>query len=137
MSASASFLERLTAATNAHDVDGIAACFTEDFVNETPCHPTRGFTGREQVRRNWSTIFGGVPDLTANVVEWVVDGDRLWSEWEMRGTRRDGGAHLMRGVLVFSLRGELANSIRFFLEPVEETGLSADEAVSALTGGPS
>ena len=30
------FAARLQAATNAHDVDAIVACFTDDYVNETP-----------------------------------------------------------------------------------------------------
>ena len=45
------FLTRILEATNGHDVDRIAACFTDDYVNVTPCHPARGFTGREQVRQ--------------------------------------------------------------------------------------
>ncbi|MBO0847691.1 MAG: nuclear transport factor 2 family protein, partial [Nocardioides sp.] len=88
------FLTRLLEATNDHDVDGIVACFSDDYVNVTPCHPARGFTGREQVRRNWTAILGAVPDLVAEVGDYVKDGDRIWSEWEMRGTRRDGMPHL-------------------------------------------
>jgi ketosteroid isomerase-like protein len=131
------FLTRILEATNSHDVDRIAACFTDDYVNVTPCHPARGFTGREQVRRNWTAILGGVPDLVAEVVGWCGDGPVIWSEWEMRGTRRDGAPHLMRGVLVFTLRDERAEELRFFLEPVDESGTSADEAVATLTGGAS
>ena len=39
------YLIRLLQATNDHDVDGIVACFTDDYVNVTPCHPARSFTG--------------------------------------------------------------------------------------------
>lgn len=38
-------------------------------------HPERGFTGRDQVRRNWEQIFAAVPDVTAEVVRIAVDGD--------------------------------------------------------------
>ena len=129
------FLTRLRDATNAHDVDAIADCFTDDYVNVTPCHPARGFTGREQVRRNWTTILAAVPDLVAEVVDSTVDGPHIWSE--MRGTRRDGEPHLMRGVLVFTVRDEQAEHLRFFLEPVDSAAVDADRAVARLTGGAS
>jgi len=129
------FLSRLLEATNAHDVGRIEACFAGDYVNVTPCHPARGFTGREQVRRNWTTILGAVPDLEAVVLDSVEDGPRIWSEWEMRGTRRDGAAHLMRGVLVFTVHDGLATGLRFFMEPVDESPVDADQAVEQVTGG--
>ncbi len=59
---------KLLAAVNAHDLDALSDCFATDFVNETPAHPSRSFTGGAQVRRNWSAIFAGVPDLRAEVV---------------------------------------------------------------------
>lgn len=129
------FLTRLVEATNDHDVEGIVSCFSDEYVNVAPCHPARGFTGREQVRRNWTTILGAVPDLVAQVGDFVEDGDRIWSEWEMRGTRRDGQPHLMRGVLVFTVRDGLATHLRFFLEPVDDAPVDADAAVAGLTGG--
>jgi ketosteroid isomerase-like protein len=131
------FLARVLEATNAHDVERIVGCFTPDYVNETPCHPARGFTGNEQVRRNWTAILGGVPDLTAQVVDQVVDGDTVWSEWEMSGTRRDGAPHRMRGVMVFQVQGDQARRCRFYLEPVVDDGMSADDVVASLTRNPS
>lgn len=128
------FLTRLVEATNDHDIEGIVACFSEEYVNVTPCHPARGFTGREQVRRNWTAILGAVPDLVAEVGDFVEAGDGIWSEWEMRGTRRDGVPHLMRGVLVFTVRNGLATHLRFFLEPVDDAPIDADRAVAGLTG---
>jgi ketosteroid isomerase-like protein len=129
------FLTRLCEATNAHDVARIEACFAEDYVNVTPCHPARGFVGKEQVRRNWTAILAAVPDLVAEVGGWAEDGPRIWSEWEMRGTRRDGVPHLMRGVLVFTVRDGLATHLRFFLEPVDDAQVDADQAVARLTTG--
>ena len=49
-------IERLRRVTDAHDVDTIVDCFTDDYVNETPAHTARGFVGRDQVRANWSRI---------------------------------------------------------------------------------
>ncbi|HET8561288.1 MAG TPA: nuclear transport factor 2 family protein [Marmoricola sp.] len=128
------FLARVLEATNAHDVERIVGCFTPDYVNETPCHPTHGFTGNEQVRRNWTAILTGVPDLVATVRDEVSAGDRVWSEWEMRGTRRDGSPHLMRGVMIFDAVGDRARGCRFYLEPVVDDGMSADDVVAAIRG---
>jgi ketosteroid isomerase-like protein len=134
------WVDRLVAATNAHDLDALVDCFASDYLNETPAHPSRGFQGREQVRRNWSQIFAGVPDLTAEVVRRAVAGDTVWVEWHNHGTRRDGTTHAMRGVTVFRLESGRAAWARFYLEPVDETGDSVDDAVSravSVAGPPS
>src|SRR4051794_9513609 len=96
-------IDRLIRATNDHDLDGIVDCFAADYRNETPAHPARGFVGREQVRRNWTSILAAVPDVTATVLRVAVDGDTVWTEQEHRGTRPDGDVHLMRGVVVFGV----------------------------------
>jgi ketosteroid isomerase-like protein len=131
----ATVVERLRAATNSHDIDAIVACFAETYRNETPAHPGRGFTGREQVRSNWQQILGGVPDVTAEVLRTTVDGDEIWSEWEMRGTRRDGQPHKMRGVIIFGVAGGVATWARFYLEPVDAGAEGADEAVRQIVAG--
>ena len=122
-------LERLARATNDHDLDALVACFAEDYVNETPTHPTRGFQGRHQVRRNWEQIFGFVPDIAARIVRLAVDGETAWSEWEMTGTRRDGTPHHMCGVIVFGVRDDVARWARFYLEPVDTAASTVDDAV--------
>ena len=127
-------LARLERATNAHDVNEVVACFATDYRNETPAHPERGFTGREQVRRNWEQIFAAIPNITAKVLRSAVNGDEVWSEWEHRGTRKDGSAHLMRGVIIFGLGNELLTWARFYLEPVQEGGGNVDAAIRRQVG---
>jgi ketosteroid isomerase-like protein len=83
-------VERLYRAVNTHHLDAIVACFAPDYRNQTPAHPSRGFTGREQVRRNWTQILSAVPDLRATVNRLAVDGDQVWIEAEHAGTRADG-----------------------------------------------
>src|SRR4051812_39550054 len=112
-------VDRLVAATNEHDIDALVDCFDVDYVNETPAHPLRGFSGRDQVRRNWTTIFAGVPDLSGRVAASAVDGHTAWTEWELRGTRRDGAPHAMAGVIIFRVDADRIVSARFYLEPVE------------------
>ncbi len=78
----AAMVERLRVASNEHNLPALVGCFAADYRNETPAHPERGFTGRDQVRRNWEQIFAAIPDLTAEVLRCAVDGDTVWTEWE-------------------------------------------------------
>ena len=132
----ASTIDRLFAATNAHDLEALVACFAPDYVNETPAHPDRGFRGPHQVRTNWTQLFAGLPDMRLTVGAQVVQGDDVWSEVEMSGTRGDGSRHLARGVLVFTVADGLVRRLRFYVEPVDESGSTADDAVAqAVSGG--
>jgi ketosteroid isomerase-like protein len=134
----AAVVERLRLATNKHDLDALVSCFATDYRNETPAHPARGFTGRDQVRRNWEQIFAAMPDITAELLGCAVDGDTAWTEWEHRGTRPDGSQHLMRGVVIFGAGDGVAEWARFYLEPVQVGGDNADAAVRShlSSGGP-
>jgi ketosteroid isomerase-like protein len=122
-------IDRLQKATNDHDLEALVACFAEDYENETPAHPSRAFRGRGQVRRNWEQIFAFVPDLRTEVTRSTVDGDVVWTEWQMTGTRQDGSAHCMRGVVIFGVRNDVAQWARFYLEPVDVSGGTVDDAV--------
>jgi ketosteroid isomerase-like protein len=124
-----SLVDRLLRATNDHDIDALVACFAEDYENETPAHPARGFRGREQVRRNWEQIFAFVPDIRAVVLRASVDGDTAWTEWEMTGTRKDGTAHRMVGVILLGVRNDVAVWARFYLEPADGDTRTVDDAV--------
>ncbi len=132
-------VQRLQRATNEHDLEALVACFSADYRNETPAHPERGFTGRDQVRANWKQIFAAIPDVSCEVVRCVADGETAWSEWEHRGTRPDGTAHLMRGVVIFGVEDGCATWARFYLEPVQDGGGTVDQAVRSqvLSGGQS
>lgn len=126
---------RLCRATTDHDLDGVVACFAPGYRNETPAHPARSFTGRDQVRRNWQQIFAAIPDVSAEVLRLAVDGGTVWSEWEHRGTRRDGNPHIMRGVVIFGIDHGLIEWARFYLEPVHADAADADEAVRRQVAG--
>jgi ketosteroid isomerase-like protein len=130
-----SVVTRLRDAMNEHDLEALVDVFDADVVSETPAHPQRTFRGADQVRRNWEQIFAGVPDLHAELLAAVVDGDTVWSEWDWRGTRRDGSAHRMRGVTIQRVKDTRAVAVRFYMEPVEESGPGAGEAVRRIIGG--
>jgi hypothetical protein len=109
-------LEVITSLVNAindHDLDALTACFADDYVNVTPVHPARGFTGRSKVRQN-------------------VDGRVVWTEWEHRGTHVHGAPHLLRGVVIFTVGTDTITGARFFLEPVDQSDQDADAALGHL-----
>ena len=127
-------LERLVDRVNSRDLDGLVDCFADDYVNETPVHPHRGFRGNAQVRRNWEQIFATVPDVRVQVPRKAVRGDTVWTEWEMSGTRTDGGRFHMRGVVIFQLAGSVISGARFYLEPVEHISGDIQAAMSRVLG---
>ena len=117
----------------------MVACFAPDYALTNPAHPARDFVGTDQVRRNWTELFAGVPDLVATVHRVVADGERIWAEVAMVGTRGDGVPLRMAGVQVFTVRDGRVRGCRFYLEPVdpvEATALDADGAVRQAVGQP-
>jgi ketosteroid isomerase-like protein len=131
-------LGRLHRAINGHDPAAVAACFVTDYVNETPVHPSRGFTGRAQVLENWSHILAAVPDLSAVLVRWGTsapgDPATVWAEWDWSGTRRDGGSMRMRGVTVLGTGSAGIEWTRFYLEEVDAETVAVAAAVQRTMG---
>jgi len=126
------FVAQLVAAVNAHDLNAVVGLFTADYRNQTPVHPARSFTGQDQVRRNWETIFAAVPDLSAEVIAQAGGDDIAWTEWTMDGTRRDGTEHHMRGVVIFTVVDDQATAARFYLEPLDSGEGDVNAAIDAL-----
>jgi ketosteroid isomerase-like protein len=124
-----SVIERMRDAINAHDLDTLAACFAPDYASEFPAHPDRAFRGRDQMRRNWVQIFGGVPDLAATLLRSASDDGTAWAEWDWRGTRADGAPFAMRGVTIVGVERDLITWARMYMEPVETGGAGNDAAV--------
>jgi ketosteroid isomerase-like protein len=127
-----SLLERLRDAANSHDAARVAALFAEDYRSDQPLHPGRAFTGRAQVLANWSSVFEGVPDFTAELVDSTVDGQTEWGEWSWHGQHPDGTSFAMRGVTVMVVRDGQVAEARLYLEPVELGGADIDAAVRDL-----
>jgi len=114
----------------------LVSCFAEDYVNETPVHPQRGFRGSDQVRTNWAQIFAGVPDMKAAVLRRAESDGQVWTEWDMSGSRgEDGGPFLMRGVVIFGIRADVISSARFYLEPAEEASGDVDAHTRRVVTG--
>ncbi len=126
--------ERLLQAINAHDLEAHVACFRLDYRSEQPAHPARTFTGREQVRENWSRLFESIRDFRAELLRLAVVDDTEWSEWVFSGTKEDGSSLEERGVIIMGIRdGEIAWG-RLYVEEIERDGADIAEAVRRTAG---
>jgi hypothetical protein len=64
----------------------------------------------------------------------AVDGDTVWTEWEMSGQRRAGVAFLTRGVMIFGISNDAIGSVRFYMEPVEQDAADYDTHTGRMVG---
>jgi ketosteroid isomerase-like protein len=129
-----SVTERLRQAMNAHNLEAHVACFSEDYRSEQPVHPARTFTGREQVRENWSKLYASIPDFRAELLRLAVVGDTEWGEWIWRGTKEDGAPLDERGVTIVGIRDGRITWGRLYLEETEREGADIDETVRRMAG---
>jgi ketosteroid isomerase-like protein len=125
-------MERLLAAVNAHDVERMTALFADDYSSAQPVHPNRAFAGRAQVLENWTSVFEGVPDFTAELRASAVDGNVEWGEWYWRGRHADGSPFAMTGVTVMVIRDDLIAEARLYMEPLDAASGDIDAAVQEL-----
>lgn len=127
-------IDRLTAAQNAHDLEGMVACFHEDYRSEQPIYPARTFEGVDQVRKNWSALLESIPDFHSDVLRSAVDGDTVFIEIHWTGTKTDGTPFEERGVLVMGVRDDRIAWGRLYAEEVEREGADIDAVVRRLAG---
>lgn len=80
-------VERWIVAMSEHDLDVAVACFAADYRDEAPARRGEVVDGRDEVRRNFVRLFRYLPDLQASLIDLVEDGERVWLEWRMEGTR--------------------------------------------------
>ncbi|MFI9247958.1 nuclear transport factor 2 family protein [Streptomyces sp. NPDC053086] len=105
-------------AINSHDAQRVGDVFTSDYRAVIPLHPSLNFTGNDLVVRNWAGIFGQIPDIQAEVLRTALNGDEVWSEWRLTGTRANGDAAELGGPVIWVERDGLIAHARFYLDPV-------------------
>jgi SnoaL-like domain len=128
-------LERLLTAQNRHDLEEFVGCFDANYRSEQPVHPDRAFVGSEQVRKNWSAVFEGVPDFRAELLRSTREDEAWWAEWHWCGTHADGTRLDMRGVTIFGVEADRITWGRLYLEDVDATGQGIDEVVKQMATG--
>ena len=126
-------VRRMLAAANRHDLEAMVSEFAEDYQNTTPVHPARSFTGSAQVRKNWTALFAGLPDVTLTIHDVATGpGGKIWMEWSNRGTRLDGSVQRAAGVSILTVRHDRIAAAQFYLEPVDNDSGDVDEAIRAV-----
>ena len=134
MDARAEVVARMIEAINDHDLDAMLESFKPDYRSEQPAHPARTFTGREQVRQNWSQLFESSPDFRAEILRLAVVSNEEWTEWIWYGTKEDGTPLEERGLTIFGIHeGQIAWA-RLYLEETEREGADITETVRRLVG---
>ena len=120
---------------NEHDMEGFLACIDPAYRSAQPVHPNRGFDGRDQVEKNWTAIFEGIPDFHAELLDVATEGNTVWSEWHWTGTRAGASPLNIRGVTIFGIEKGLIVSGRLYMEEVELDGEDIDETVQHMAEG--
>jgi ketosteroid isomerase-like protein len=119
---------------NAHDIEAFVACFADDYRSEQPAHPSRTFTGRDQVRENWSRLFDSIPDFRSELLRIADVDDTEWGEWVWQGTKEDGTPLEERGVTIMGIREGRIVWGRLYLEETEREGADIAETVRRIAG---
>ena len=106
-------LERLFAAFNRHDVEGVLSCLAPDVVFDAAAGPDangRRFHGHEEAGGAFVAVWTAFPDVAWHVHRHTVAGDRAFSEWRFAATQPDGGRIDVEGVDLFTFAGALIAS---------------------------
>jgi hypothetical protein len=104
-----SMLDRFVAAWNAHDLEALMTCFTDEcvFWSSSGPDPEGGiFEGREAVTAASGAIFRAYPDARWTENRTTVFGGRALWEWTFVGTGQGGARTRVRGVDVLELAGD-------------------------------
>ena len=134
LSGSVAVAHRWVRALADRDLEAAVACFDDAYVDEAPARLGESVHGQDGVRRNLERLFADVRDLYAEVVGTVVDGDNVWMEWRMHGTRGDGTRMAFVGVNIFEVKDGRFRSGRIYTELVREAG-GIDAQLKRMTGG--
>jgi ketosteroid isomerase-like protein len=127
-------IDRLTAAQNAHDVEGMLACFHEDYRSEQPQFPARTFQGIDQVRANWSALLDAMPDFHSEVLRSAVDGDIVFAEVHWTATKADGTPLEERGVVIMGIDDDRIAWGRLYIDDVKPESADIDAVVRHMAG---
>ncbi|MBT2500591.1 nuclear transport factor 2 family protein [Agromyces sp. ISL-38] len=126
--------QRWVRALSLHDLEAAVDCFDKAYTDEAPARRGESVQGQDAVRQNFETLLSDLPDLTAKISRTVSDGDEVWMEWGMRGTRRDGAVMEFVGVNIFHVQDGRFRSGRIYTEIVRDAG-GIEAQIDRMTKG--
>ncbi len=108
-------VDRFNAAFNAHDVDAVMACMTEDAVFESTAPPAgERHEGAAAVRAAWEAFFAASPTAHFEGEDVIATGDRCVVRWRYTWTDDDGTEGAIHGVDVLRVRdGKVAEKLAY------------------------
>ena len=109
-------IERLNAAFNRHDVDGIMALMTDDcvFENTFPAPDGERYVGQAAVRAFWERFFAASPNAVFEAEAVVACGEYAIHRWRYRWGNDGPNAGYVRGVDIFRVRdGKVAEKLSY------------------------
>jgi ketosteroid isomerase-like protein len=115
-----SVLERFVVSLNEHDLDNLLECFHEDYASLQPAHPSRSFRGRDRVAENWAWVFDSFEDFRADLLDFTIDEETIWTEWRWTGTNPNDRPFEVRGVIILVVDGDAFRCGRLYLEPRDD-----------------
>ncbi len=127
-------VERWIRAINQRDLDEVVSCFAEGYEDEAPARRGEFVRGRDQVRQNFERLFASMPDIHADLRATVDQGDTVWMEWSMQGTRSDGTQMEFVGVNLFEVEHGALVRGRIYTELVRHAG-GLDAQVGRMMSG--
>jgi ketosteroid isomerase-like protein len=111
-------LDRFMDAWNAHDIETLLDCMTDDGVFHASAGPAplgATYVGKEALRKGYAAVFDTFPDAQWRNGRHFVSGNDACSQWTFTGTRADGTRVEVYGCDLFTIRdGRIAvkNSLR-------------------------
>jgi ketosteroid isomerase-like protein len=125
-------IARLQHGWNAHDLEGLLACFQRDYQSIHPCHPNRNFSGLTALRASWGAIFEALPDFRAELCRYAVMGDTVWTEWRWQGTHSSGIPYDAVGVMIFKVIDDQIMQAVVYSETLQTEGPDWDFVLGEL-----
>jgi ketosteroid isomerase-like protein len=108
-------VDRFNEAFNAHDVDAVMACMTDDAVFESTSPPAGDrHEGAAAVRAAWEAFFAASPSAHFEAEEVIATDDRCIVRWVYSWTDADGSVGSIHGVDVLRVRdGKVAEKLAY------------------------
>ena len=112
--------ESMIEAANRHDLEAMVAHFAPDYRSESPFTSESNFSGQQGVRKNWGSFFSTMPDFRVEILSEAVEGDTVWTELFLHGTKADGTKQMIQAVNIMGIQGGKIAWTRLYQTPVQE-----------------
>ena len=97
-------IHELIVAISSHDVEKLAALFTEDCLYEDVALGSV-MRGREALKTGYGNLFASIPDFKLALESLFIADNWVGSEWVMTGTPTTGKSFSIRGASISELQG--------------------------------